>query len=225
MVLLQVLGGINTDADLRSGRDQGDVGVLDLVKDVATLGGLLNRGALELRQILTGQSEDARSVLGGQGHVVGSAGLVAIGRTPDHVVGEGAQMSESLDRLVSRTVLTKSDRVVGSDPDGADSGEGGQADGTSGVGNKVQEGTAVRNDGTVRSKAVHDSAHAVLTDTITNVTTRVVSEAVGLGLEVNSLLPASQVGASQIGGATEQLGQDRLDLRKDSLRQLAGSHS
>lgn len=225
VLLLQVLGGINTDADLGTSGDESDIGVLDLVQDVTTLDGLLDRGTLKLRQVLTGEGEDGRSVLGGQGDVVGSGGLVAVGRAPDHVVGESTEVGEGLDRLVSRTVLTKTNGVVGGDPDGADLGEGRQTHSTGGVRHEVEESTTVRQDGAVGGETVHDGTHTVLTDTVADVTARVVTETVGLGLEVDGLLPAGQVGAGQIGGTTEELRQDALNLGQDSLGELARSDS
>lgn len=65
----------------------------------------------------------------------------------------------------------------------------------------------------------------MLTDTVADVATRVVTETVGLGLEVDGLLPTGQVGTGQIGGTTEKLGQDSLNLAEDSLGQLAGGDS
>jgi hypothetical protein len=134
-------------------------------------------------------------------------------------------MSESLDRLVGRAVLTQTDGVVGSDVNSTDAREGGQTDSTSGVGNEVQESTGGRNDGTVCSKTVHDSSHSVLTDTVTEVAARPLTNAVLGWLEVNSVLPAGVVGASQIGGTRQKFGDDRVDLLKHSLRQLTGGNS
>lgn len=107
------------------------------------------------------------------------------------------------------------------DPDGADARKSRQADGSGSVRNEVQEGTRVGENGTVSSQTVEDSAHTVLTDTVSDVSARVVTETSGLGLEVDSLLPAGQVGAGQIGGTTEELGDDTLDLGEDGLGQLS----
>lgn len=224
-LLLQLLDGVDADAHLGSGGHQGDLGTLDLVQDVATLGGPLDRGALELRQVLSGQSQDAGGVLGGEGNVVGGAGLVTVGRAPHHAVGQGTEVGQGLDRLVGRAVLTKTDRVVGGDPDDALLGQGRQTDGTGGVGDEVEEGTTVRDDGTVGGQTVEDGTHTVLTDTVSDVTSSVVAQASGWRLEVDSILPPGQVGASQIGGATDQLGDDGVDLLQDNLGQLSGGDS
>ena len=65
----------------------------------------------------------------------------------------------------------------------------------------------------------------MLADTVADVATRVVAETVSLGLEVDGLLPAGQVGTGQIGGTTEKLRQDSLNLAEDSLGELAGRDS
>lgn len=224
LLLLKVLGGVDGNRDLGTGRNQGDVGTLNLVQDVTTLGGLLDGGALELGKVLARESDDARSVLGSQADVISTAGLVTVGRSPDHGVGESTEVSESLNRLVGRTVLTETDGVVGGNPDGSDAGESRQTNGSGSVRNEVQEGTGVGKDGTVGSETVEDSTHTVLTDTVSDVSTGVVTKTSGLGLEVDSLLPSGQVGASQIGGTTEELGNDTLDLAEDSLGQLSGGN-
>lgn len=221
MLLQEELGGIHGDTNLGTGGDQGDLGTLDLLQDVTTLDGLLDDGALELGQVLSGEGNDAGGVLGGQGNVVGSASLVAVSRAPDHAVGESTEVSQSLDRLVSRTVLAQTNGVVGGDPDGADARQGRQTDGTGSVGDEVEESTTVGDDGSVGGQTVHDGTHTVLTDTISDVSSGVVSEAGSLGLEVNSLLPAGKVGASQISRSTDKLGQDSLDLAENSLGQLS----
>lgn len=107
LLLLEVLGGVDGNGNLRTGRNQGDVSTLNLVQDVTTLGGLLDGRALELGKVLTRQSNDARGVLGSQADVVSTTGLVTVSRSPDHGVGESAEVSKSLNRLVSRTILSE----------------------------------------------------------------------------------------------------------------------
>lgn len=84
VLLLQVLGSINANADLRTGRDDGNVGVLSIKSNISTLERLLDAGSLQMGKVLTGESEDARGFLGGQRRVVGSAGFVAISWSPHH---------------------------------------------------------------------------------------------------------------------------------------------
>jgi hypothetical protein len=133
VLLLEVGGSLNGNADLRTSGDDGDGSVRGVDGDVTTLQGALNGGELKLGQVLAGESHDGRSVLGGDGGVVGSAGLIAVSGTPDHAVGEGTEVSQSLNRLVSGAVLTQTDGVVGSDVDDTDAGQGRQAEGTGGV--------------------------------------------------------------------------------------------
>ncbi|ROV88950.1 hypothetical protein VPNG_10195 [Cytospora leucostoma] len=223
-LLLELLDGVDGDAHLGTGGHQGDVGLLDVVHDVTTLGGLLDGGVLELGEVLSGQGQDRGSVLGGQGNVVSSAGLVAIGGAPHHAVGEGTEVGQSLDRLVGRTVLTKTDRVVGGDPDNTVLGERGQTHGTGGVGDEVEESTTVGDDGAVGGETVEDGTHSVLTDTVADVTSTVVAQTGGRGLEVDSLLPPGEVGASQICGTTNQLGDDVVYLLQNDLGQLSRSN-
>lgn len=223
VLLSELLGGVNADADLGTGRDEGNLGTLNLAQDVTTLDGALNGRALQLGKVLAGQSHDAGSVLGGKGNVVGGAGLVTVGRAPDHAVGQSTEVGQSLDRLVGRTVLTKTDGVVGGDPDGADLGQSRQTDSTGGVRDEVQEGTTVGDQRAVGSDTVHDTTHTVLTDTVADVATGVVTETSGGGLEVDGVLPPGQVGTGQIGGTTNELGNDSSELGKDGLGELSRS--
>ena len=224
VLLLEVGGSLDTDADLGTGGDEGDGSVGGLEGDVGTLEGLLDGGSLELGQVLTGEGQNAGGVLGGQSRVVGSAGLVAVSRAPDHAVGQSTEVSQSLNRLVGRTVLTQTDGVVGGNVDGADTGEGRQTDSTGGVGDEVQEGTTSGDDGTVGGETVHDGGHGVLTDTVAEVATGPVTDVVLGGLEVDGVLPAGVVGASQVGRAGQKLGDDIMDLLEDSLGELTGSN-
>lgn len=224
VLLLQVLSSLDTDADLGTGRDNRDGGVGGVDSDVATLQGTLNGRVLELRQILAGQGQDTGGVLGRQSRVVGSAGLVAVSGTPDHAVGQGTEMSQGLDRLVGRAILTQTDGVVGSNVDDTDARQSRQTDGTGGVGDEVQESTTSGDDGTVGGQAVHDGSHGVLTHTVAEVAARPLANAVLRGLEVNGVLPAGVVGASQVSRAGQQLGDDTVDLLEDSLRQLTGGN-
>jgi hypothetical protein len=225
VLLLEVSGSLNGDADLRTGGDDGDSSVGGVDSDVTTLEGILDGGELKLGQVLTGQSHDGRSVLGGDGGVVGSRGLVTIGGTPHHAVGKGTEVSQGLNRLVSRAILTQTDGVVGSDVNDTDTGKGRQAEGTSGVGDEVQESTTGGDDGAVGSKTVHDSSHGVLTHTVADVAAGPLTDAKVRGLEVDSVLPAGVVGASQIGGTRDQLGNDIVNGLEAGLGQLTGSNS
>jgi hypothetical protein len=226
VVLLEVLGGINGDGNFGTGGDKGDLGVLILKSNVSSLGGLLDGRLLELWEVLAGESNDGWCLLGSEGNVVGSRSLVTISWTPHLHVWKSTEMREGLDRLMGWSILTKSDRVVGGDPDVADAGKGREADRSSSVGNEVQEGTGVWDDvSSVGGETVHDSTHGVFTDTIADVTTSPVSELGRWWLEIKGILPAGKIGASQIGGTTDELWDDLSELGENSLGKLAGSNS
>ena len=72
----------------------------------------------------------------------------------------------------------------------------------------------------VGGQTVHDGGHGVLTDTVPHVTARPVSNAEVGGLEVNGVLPAGVVGASQIGGTGDELGNDIVDGLENGLGEL-----
>lgn len=133
VVLLEIFGSLDTDADLGTGGDQSDSSVGGLDGNVTTADGVLDGGVLQLGQVLAGQGQNGGSVLGGQSHVVGSAGLVTVSRAPDHAVRQSTEVGQSLDRLVSRAVLTQTDGVVGSDVDDTNARQSRQTNGTGGV--------------------------------------------------------------------------------------------
>lgn len=222
VVIGEVLDGVNADADFGTGRNKGDLSALNLVSDVASLDGLLDGRARELRKVLARKRNDTGGVLGGKSNIVSSARLVTVGRPPNHAVGESTEVCQSLNRLVGRAVLTQTNRVVGGNPDHADLRESRETDGTSGVRHEVQEGTSEGKDGTIGSQTVHDGTHTVLTDTVANVATSVVgvTQLQRGGLEVNGTLPPCQVGASKIGRSSNKLGNGSLNLGEDGLRQL-----
>lgn len=220
VLLLEVVGGVDANADLRSGTDDGDVGVGGLEDGVTTLERRLDGGVLKLRKVLTGQSEDAWGGVRGERRVVSGTGLIAVGRAPNHEVGESTEVSQGLNGLMGRSVLTQTDGVVGSNVDGADVGESREANGASGVGNEVEESASSWDDGTVGSHTVHDTGHGVFTDTVTDVTAGPVTDSKARRLEVDSILPPSVVGSSQIRRAGEKLRDNAVDLLEDSLGKL-----
>ena len=224
VLLLEGLDGLETDADLGTSGNEGDIGLLVLKGDVTTLDGLLDGGALELGKVLAGKGQDGGSVLGGEGDVVSCGALVAVGRAPDHHVGQSAEVSKGLNRLVSGAVLTKTDRVVGGDVKDTLLGEGGETDGTGGVGDEVKESATGGDEGAVGGKTVHDCGHSVLAHTVAHVATAPLTDA-GVGrLEVDGGLPAGVVGASEIGRAGDELGDDIVDLLEDGLGELTGGN-
>lgn len=220
VLLLQVVSSLDTDADFGSGRDQSHAGVGHFHGSIGSLDRKLDRRVLQLGQVLTGESKDAGGVLGGQRNVVGSAGLVPIGRTPHHAVRQRTEVSQGFHRLVSRTVLTQANRVVGSNVDHTNARQSRQTDGTRGVRDEVQESTTGGDDSAVDSQTVHDGSHSVLTHTVADVAAGPVANAVLRGLEVDGVLPAGVVGARQVRRAREKLRDDVVDLLQDRLAQL-----
>jgi len=61
----------------------------------------------------------------------------------------------------------------------------------------------------------------VLTDTVTDITTSVGAETGALRLEVPGDLRTGQVGSGKIGGTTDELGEDIVEVAEDGLGQLA----
>lgn len=224
-LLSELLDSVNADSDLRSGGDEDDVGVLLVVDGVTALHGRLKSGVLELWKVLAREGNDGWGVLGGESDVVCGGGLVSISWAPDHAVWKSTEVSEGLDWLMGWSILTKTDGVVGGNPDGADLGKGGETDGTGGVGDEVKESSSVWDDGSVCGETVHDGTHGVLTDTVSDVTSRPVTETGGWWLEVNGVLPAGQIGAGKISGSSDQLWDDLVDVLKNDLGELAGGNS
>ena len=104
-------------------------------------------------------------MLGQDGDEVRGRGLVAVGRSPEGDVGGGSQPSSSLDRLVRRSVLTETNRVVRGDLDNSEVGQGRQSDGTGSVRDEVEEGGAEGDDTSVGGETVTDGSHTVLSHT------------------------------------------------------------
>ena len=103
------------------------------MNDVTTLECALDGRRLEVGQVLARETEDRGRAAARERTVVRRGRLVAVGRTPDVDVGRRAEVRNGFDGLVSGTVLTETDGIVGSDPDNLVMAQGGQADGTSSV--------------------------------------------------------------------------------------------
>lgn len=223
--LSELLGSLDTKGDLGTSRDESQVGVLNILQNVTTLGSLLDGRVGELGQVLSGEGEDGGSVLGKDGDEVRGRGLVAVSRSPEGKVGGSSEPSGSLDRLVGRSVLTETDRVVGGDLDDSEVGKSGKSDGTGGVGDKVEESGAEGDDTSVGGETVADGGHTVLSDTESEVSSGVATEAGGGVLEVLGSLPSGQVGTGQVGGTTDELGENLGELGDGGLGKLSGSDS
>ena len=83
------------------------------MEDVAAAERVLDRRALEVREVLAGEAEDGGRLLAGKRRVVRGGGLVAVGRAPDVDVGGRAEVGGDLNGLVSGAVLAETDGVVG----------------------------------------------------------------------------------------------------------------
>ena len=110
---LELHGCLQRDADFTARADDREVLALLFEYDVATLRCTLNRGGLEVRQVLPRQRQDRRCLLTRERDVVRGRGLVAVCRTPEVDVGHRAEVRGRLDRLVRWAVLTETNRVVG----------------------------------------------------------------------------------------------------------------
>jgi hypothetical protein len=84
---LELLGGVQGDTNLGTGRDDGDVSILRLLEDVASLNAVRDRRVFELGKVLSGKSDDGRSVHRRYSNVVACRYLVTVGRAPHHAVG------------------------------------------------------------------------------------------------------------------------------------------
>lgn len=224
-LLGKLLDGIDTDSDLGTSGNENDVGVLIVVDGVTTLHGRLKSGVLELWKVLAGEGDDGWSMLRGESDVVSGGGLVSVSWAPDHAVWKSTEVGEGLNWLMGWSILTKSDGIVSSDPDGADLGKGGETNGTGSIGDEVKESASVWDDGSICGETVHDGAHGVLTYTVSDVASGPVTEAGGWWLEVSGVLPARQIGAGEISRSTDQLWNNLVDVLENDLGELAGGNS
>lgn len=223
-LVLEDLDGVETQADFGTGGDEGNVGfTLDVFQDVTTSCGLFDGRVGELGQVLSREAQGGRGVLGLQADEVGGGSLVTVSGSPDLHVGQGSEPCDGFDRLVGRSVFTETDRIVGSNVQHSEVRKGGQSDGTGGVGNKVQERGGEGDDTTVRAHTVGDGDHGVFTNTESNVSTGPFTQTGRGRLEINGILPSGQVGTGQIGGTTDEFGQDGGDLGDDVLGELSGT--
>ncbi len=137
------------------------------------------------------------------GNAPGLGDLVGVRRAQGDQIGDGAQGSQLLHRLVGGTVLADADAVVGEDPDGAQVGEGGETNGRAHVVGEDHEGGAVGDDPAVVGHAVDQGAHGVLAHAEVEVAPfRAVSRKGG------EVIQPGIVGGGQVGRTADQLGQD-----------------
>ena len=83
------------------------------------------------------KGEDGRCGLRLKSDEVSGGSFVTVSRTPDVNVRSGTEVGESLDRLVGRSVFSKTNGIVGGNPDNLVATQSGKTDGTSGVRDEV----------------------------------------------------------------------------------------
>jgi hypothetical protein len=98
------------------------------------------------------------------------------------------------------------------------SGEGREAYCTSGIRHKVEERPDKWDDASICCDSISNRTHAVLTDTVANVSALVTSQACVLRLEVNRALDLSEITARQVRGTTEEIRKCRSDCGENNLR-------
>ena len=167
----KVGGGLKGVLDLRSGGKDDQVQVSGLsLGNVSSLKSSLTSGhvvhIVVLVNVLTREDKGGRSFLAGGGVSHGGNSFLGISRSVDIQVRDDTKTGDGLDRLVGRSILTDSDRIVGKNVrDGSQLGKGGNTDGRSEVVNEDQEGRSRDLEKSVEGESVHDGSHGVFTDT------------------------------------------------------------
>mmetsp|Transcript_18441 Transcript_18441/g.47409 ORF Transcript_18441/g.47409 Transcript_18441/m.47409 type:complete len:408 (-) Transcript_18441:383-1606(-) len=223
--VLHLLGGLPADGHLGAGADEDDVRVSGVKHSVGSLLGVLNGRVRKVRQSLAREGHEGRPrlVLGLlHGDLVGTRGLVAVGRAHDKQVRDHAQRRNRLNGLMGRAVLADSDGVVRRHEDRAGLRERGNADGVAHVVAEDREGRAVRHQaGPVQGDGVRNGTHAELADAEAHV-----APVVGALEEVTGALHQGHVRGGQVGGAADKLRQrvgDRVQaVLRVQARGLAG---
>ena len=210
---LELLSGLNSHLELRSGSNNDDIRVGLLHDGVGSLHGSLDGGGVHVGHSLPGEDKGGRpldslrvlgvSVLHGSG--VGSSGLVSITRADGQHVRHGTEGGQVLDRLMGRSVLSQSNRVVGHHVDNTGLRKGRHTHGIPHVIREDEEGSAVRDKSRgVKSNSVADGSHGVLAHSKADV-----ALSRGILLEVSEHLHEGHVGRGQIGGSSNKSRDDR----------------
>eukprot|EP01093_Parvamoeba_rugata_P012201 TRINITY_DN3508_c0_g1_i1.p2 TRINITY_DN3508_c0_g1~~TRINITY_DN3508_c0_g1_i1.p2 ORF type:complete len:473 (-),score=65.66 TRINITY_DN3508_c0_g1_i1:978-2396(-) len=117
-------------------------------------------------------------------------------------------------------IFAQADGVVGEHIDGALFHQRGHAHGVTAVLHKDQEGSAVRYEAAMQGDAVHNGCHAEFANTVVNV----VTAGVFFGQWLTAI-PDGEVGARQVGRATQQFRQHRAIGVQGVLGRLAAGNS
>jgi hypothetical protein len=89
---------------------------------------------------------------------------------------------------------------------------------TRSIGHKVKECPDKWDDASICCDSISNRTHAVLTDTVANVSALVIPQPCVLRLEVNHALDSSEIAARQVRGTTEEIWKCRSDCGEDNLR-------
>ena len=208
---------LHRQAQLGAGGDEDEVDAVGaagrFADDVAAAPDALGRrvGGLGVRrQLLAGEGEGHRPVAPLHGDPPRRGGLVGIAGPDEPQVRDRPQGRVVLDRLVGRSVLAQTHRVVRPDIDDVDPGQRGEAHGSAHVVAELEERRHVRDEPAVVGDPVADAAHRVLADAEAEVATGLVGGEVGAALDVG------QVALREVRRAAEQLRHgsgERLDRR------------
>lgn len=103
---------LDGDADLATTTDDGQILVRLFMHDIPASESALDGRAFEVGQVLSGKRQDRRSFGGMKGSVVRRGSLVTVGGTPESEVRDGTEVDSGFNRLMRRSVLTKTDGIV-----------------------------------------------------------------------------------------------------------------
>mmetsp|Transcript_20994 Transcript_20994/g.34638 ORF Transcript_20994/g.34638 Transcript_20994/m.34638 type:complete len:622 (+) Transcript_20994:383-2248(+) len=178
--------------DLRSSGNDDQIKVTSLfLGNVTSLHGtgttVSGRHGSVLVKVLTRQDKGGGSLLAGDRGDVGGNSLFGVSRTEDIKVRDDTKTGNSLNRLVSRSILTNTDGVVGKNVGHTvELGKGGNTDGRTHVINEDKEGRSRGLEDTVVSNTVKNGTHGMFTDSEVQVLSCV--GLVETGTEVSSVV-------------------------------------
>ena len=216
-----ISGDLKSMLDLRSGGNDDHVKVSRfLLGDVTSLEGSFTTGhevkVDVLVKVLTGEDKSGWSILTGDGVGHGGDGLLGISWAVDIKVGDNTKTGNGLNRLMGRTILTNSDRVVGKDVrNSSELGKGSNTDSRTEVIDEDKESRSRSLEKSVVCESVKDGSHGMLTDSEVKVSS-------GIGL-VESSTPVSTsfdvvtARSVQIGGSRDIVWDGLSNLLDDVL--------
>lgn len=163
--------GLQASGDLGTGSDEDELRlVLTVINDVGALRHSLAIRVSKNRKGLAGESHDHRK-LRLHVHRIGTNGLIGIGRSNDRDIRHRTDLLEMFNRLMSGTILTHTNRIVGHDVEDGELLDGTHTNGTHHVASEGEEGGAEGTHATIGVHTIADRAHGVLTNTKVDVAT------------------------------------------------------